>query len=58
MFWHARRQAVVKVYDTLAAVLVVLIGLDGNTGQRSIGHDVIGLTELSVSGVETAVKQL
>ena len=55
---HAHSHAVVEVHDGLAAVLVVLVGLDGDAGQSGIGGDVVGLTEGAVAGGETAVKEL
>ena len=57
-FGNARRQAVVKVYDALAAVLVVLIGLDGDTCQGGITLDVVGLAQKTVARGETAFEQL
>ena len=55
---NARRHAVIEVRDALPAVLVVLIGLDGDAGKRRITGDIIRLPQKAVAGRETAFKQL
>ena len=54
---HALGHAVVEVRDGLAAVLVVLVGLDGDAGQGGVGVDVVGLPQGAVAGGEAAVEQ-
>ena len=54
----ARRHAVIEVRDTLTAVLVVLVGLNRNAGERRIACDVVRLAQEAVSGGESALKQL
>ena len=54
---HARCHAVIKIRNTLSAVLVILVGLNGNTSQCGIAADVIGLTQESMSGRKTIFKQ-
>ena len=39
-------------------MLVVLIGLDRNTGQSGIAGDIIRFAQYAVTGAEAAVKQL
>ena len=57
-FFDALRHPVVEVRDALSAVLVVLIGLDRNTGQRGVACDIVRLPQEAVAGAETAAKQL
>ena len=57
-FFDALRHPVVEVRDALSAVLVVLIGLDRNTGQRGVACDIVRLRRKAVAGAETAAKQL
>ena len=56
--FDARRHAVVEVDHALPAVLVVLVGLDGDAGQRRIAVDVVGLAKHAVPRGEAAVEQL
>ena len=39
-------------------MLVILVGLDGDTGQCGVAGDVIGLPQEAVTGGETALEQL
>ena len=55
---YAVRHAVVEVDDGLPAVLVILIGLNGNTCQGGIGGDIVGLPQEAVPGGEAALEQL
>ena len=48
----------VELRDRLAAVLVVLVGLDGDARQRRVGADVVGLAQEAVAGGEAAVEEL
>ena len=41
----------------MTAVLVVLIGLNGDAGQGGVTGDVVGLAQESVSGIEAALEQ-
>ena len=50
--------AVIEIHDALAAVLVVLVGLNGDAGQRGIAVDVVGLPQHAVTGGEAAVEQI
>ena len=54
---HARRHAVIEIRNALSAVLVILIGLNGNAGQCGIAADVIWLTQEAMSGGKTVFKQ-
>ena len=56
--FYALRHGVVKVDDGLAAVLVVLVGLYGDAGQRRIGIDVVRLAQIAVAGGKAVLKQL
>ena len=53
----AGRHRIVKVRNGLAAVLVVLVGLERDAGQRRIGTDVVRLPQEAVAGREAALKQ-
>ena len=55
---HTHGQAVVEVADGLAAVLVVLVRLDGNAGQGRVAGNVVGLAQHAVAGGEAALEQL
>ena len=55
---HTHSQAVVEVADGLAAVLVVLVRLDGNAGQGRVAGDVVGLAQHAVAGGEAALEEL
>ena len=54
---HADGHAVVKVGDGLAAVLVVLVGLDGDGGQGGVAHDGLGLPQEAVARGEAVLEQ-
>ena len=56
-FFHALGQRIVKIRNALAAVLVVLVGLDGDTGQRRIALYVLRLAQVTVAGVKSVGKQ-
>ena len=56
-FCYTGSQAVVKVTDGLTAVLVILVGLDGDTSQRSVGSDIVGFAQYAVACGETAFEQ-
>ena len=56
--FHALGHGVVKVDDGLAAVLVVLVGLYGDAGQRRVGSDVVRLAQVAVAGGKAIFKQL
>ena len=55
---HAVGHAVVEVDHALAAVLVVLVGLDGDAAQCGVGGDVVGLPQGAVAGGEPSGKEL
>ena len=55
---HALGHGVVEGGDALAAVLVVLVGLDGDAGQGGVAGDVVGLAQVAVAGGEAAVEEL
>ena len=50
----ARGQAVIEVRDALPAVLVVLVGLDGDAGQGRVAADIVGLAQEAVARAEAA----
>ena len=54
----AHGHAVIEVDDGLSAVLIVLVGLDGDAGQGGVGADIVGLPQGAVAGAEAALKQL
>ena len=54
----AQRHAVIKVRDALAAVLVVLVGLDGDGRQRRVALDALRLAQETVAGGEAPVEQV
>ena len=55
---HARGHVIVEAGNRLAAVLVVLVGLDRDARQRGIAADVLRLAQHAVAGREAARKQL
>ena len=55
---HAIGQTVIEVADRLAAVLVVLVGLDGNASKRGVRRNVVRLAQHAVACGETALEQL
>ncbi len=55
---HTHGQAVVEVADGLAAVLIVLIGLNSDAGQRAVAADVVGLAQEAVPRAEAAPEEL
>ena len=56
--FHPVGHAVIEVDHALSAVLVVLVGLDGDTAQGGIGGDVVGLPQGAVAGGKAAFEQL
>ena len=54
----AQRHAVIKVWNALAAVLVVLVGLDGDGCQRRIALDALWLAQEAVTGGKASVKEV
>ena len=56
-FGHPLGHRVVKVRHALPAVLVVLVGLDGDAGQRRIAGDVVRLPQEAMAGGKAAFKQ-
>ena len=55
---HPVRQVVVKTGDALAAVLVVLVGLDRDAAEGRVGGDILGLPQVAVAGREAAGEKL
>ena len=53
----ARRKTVVEIGDTLSAVLIVLVGLNGNTGERRVALDIVGLSQKAVPRRKPALEQ-
>ena len=56
-FANAFGQAVVKVRNALTAMLIVLVGLNGNTGKSGIAGNIVRLAQLAVAGGKTALEQ-
>ena len=56
-FAYAISQTVIERRDALAAMLVVLVGLDGDAGEGRITGDVIRFAQESVTGVKPVLKQ-
>ena len=56
-FFHAGRHAVIKVRHGLSSMLIVLIGLNGNTGKRRIAFDIVRFSEMPMSGRKAALQQ-
>ena len=54
---HAAGHGVIEVRHALAAVHLVLVGLDGDTGQGGIALDGIGLAQMAVTGGEPVAEQ-
>ena len=54
----SRSESVVKIHNGLSAVLIVLIGLDGDAGERGIALDVVRFPQEAVSGGESALEEL
>ena len=52
------REAAVELRDGLPAVLVVLVGLDGDARERRVRADVVRLAQEAVAGGEPAVEKL
>ncbi len=57
-FGDTGSHAVIKVRDALSAVLVILIGLNGNAGKGCIALDVLRFPEMSVAGGKPMAEQL
>ena len=55
---HALGHGVVEVGHALAAVHLVLVGLDGDAGQRRVAGDGVGLPQVAVARGEAVVEQL
>ena len=55
---HTRRHGVIEVRNRLAAVLIVLVGLDRDARQSRIGADVVRLTQEVVTGRKAVAEQL
>ena len=55
---NAGSHAVVEVRHRLAAVLVVLVRLDRDAGESSVGGDIVGLADEAVTGGEAVLEQL
>ena len=56
-FRNAGCHSVIKVRNALAAVLVVLVGLNGNAGQSRIACDILRFAKMAVAGIETVFKK-
>ena len=56
--FDAWSHAVIKINDALTAVLIVLVGLNGNARQRGIAIDVVGFAQHAVPGGKAVVEQL
>ena len=54
---HAECQTIVEVADGLATMLIVLVGLDGDTSECRIAGDVVRLAQHAMTGGETALEQ-
>ena len=55
---HSRSHGIIKIRHRLAAVHLVLIGLNGNARQSRIRADIIWLPEEAMSSRKTALEQL
>ena len=55
---HALGHGVVENRHALAAVHLVLVGLDGDAGQSGVAADVVGLPQVAVAGGKAVVEQL
>ena len=55
---HALGHGVVEDGHALAAVHLVLVGLDGDAGQGGVAADVVGLPQVAVAGGKAVVEQL
>ena len=56
-FCNALGHAVVEVGDGLSAVLIVLVGLNGDGSQCGIAGDALGLSQIAVTGGKATVEQ-
>ena len=56
-FTDAVGQREIEVRHALAAVLVVLVRLDGDAGERRVAGDVVGLAQESMAGGEAVLEQ-
>ena len=54
---HAFGHGIIEVHDALPAVLVVLVGLDGDAGERGIAVDVPRFAQIALSCGETVFEQ-
>ena len=54
---HARSHGIVKIGDGLAAVHLVLVGLDGDAAQGGVALDGIGGPQIAVTGGEAAPEE-
>ena len=53
---NALGHCIIEIDDRLAAMHVVLVGLDGDAGQGGIAADVARLAQVAVAGREAAGK--
>ena len=53
----AGSEAVFEIRDALPAVLVVLIGLNGNAGKGAVAADIVGFAQEAVARAEAALEQ-
>ena len=56
-FGHAFGHAVFKIGDALPAVLVVLVGLEGDAGQRAVALNALRLAQETMAGIEPALEK-
>ena len=54
----ARSQIIIKQRNGLAAMLIILIGLNRNRRQRCIRGDILRFAQKAMAGVKAAMKQL
>ena len=54
---HAFGHGIIEVHDALPAVLIVLVGLDGDAGERGIAVDVPRFAQIALSCGETVFEQ-
>ena len=54
---HAFGHGIIEVHDALPAVLIVLVGLDGDAGERGIAVDVPRFAQISFAGGKAVFEQ-
>ena len=55
---HAESETVLEIRNALSAMLIVLVGLDGDARQGTVALNAVRFTQKAVSRIETALEEL